>query len=132
MLWTQTCPLSEIMNTTHLLFNMACIWLAPCNQPVVNIFEKLYPKGEKLGPIIKYTKFPSGYSNKSRLYLKWFKSIKVWNKIKTLMFKLVYLNITHWIHMIFRYHDLLNYIFIQYYCYYCPECLWWFYKMKFV
>jgi hypothetical protein len=25
MLWTQTCPLSEIMNTTHLLFNMACI-----------------------------------------------------------------------------------------------------------
>ena len=66
---------------------MACIWLAPCNQPVVNIYDKLYPTGENLGPIIIYTKFPSGYkkkeykydvdSNKSRLYLKWLKSIKV-------------------------------------------------------
>ena len=27
VLWAQTCPLSEMMNTTHILFIMACCYI---------------------------------------------------------------------------------------------------------
>jgi hypothetical protein len=52
------------------------MWIVLYNQPAANIYERLYQTGEKLGRIILCTKFTTD-SNKSWLYIKWLKSIKV-------------------------------------------------------
>jgi hypothetical protein len=52
------------------------MWIVLSIQPAANIYEGLYQTGEKLGRIILCTKFTTD-SNKSWLYIKWLKSIKV-------------------------------------------------------